>query len=125
MNLSNAFKCRSLTPAQETELGRQMLREEMTIDRAYLDCRLNSTAFPNHTAPAMGIIKWILDLPEGHVITSGEISRSFNYNTVYNVIKKLVAGRGITLYKRLGNGKCLYNVSPDNRVVLWEILRDD
>ena len=122
MNLSNAFKCRSLTPAQETELGRQMLREEMTIDRAYLDCRLNSTAFPNRTVPAMGIIKWILDQPEDHIITSGEISRSFNYNTVYNVIKKLLAGRGLTLHKRLDNGKFIYKTTPENRVILQEIL---
>lgn len=125
MNTALAFKCRSLTPDQEAQLGRAMLAHELPIDRGYLEDRLNCTAFPNRTEASLAIMKYISEKPEGEIITRHELVNQggFNETTVSNVLRKLERGRGITQTGVLANGRKLYRVYPANRVVLEEILR--
>lgn len=123
--MDRAFKFKGLNSLLEAELGRRMLTHEISIDRSYLDARLNSAAFPNRTGPSLAIIQWVYDTPEGYTITSAELSRTFNCCTVHNVIRKLVACRGIELVSKQSNGRCLYKCGPENRDILWGILDND
>ena len=125
MNVSYAFKCRGLTPEQESEVGRAMVAHELLIDRGYLNDRLNCTPFPNRTKPALSIIKCLLEKAERHIITRYELVNRDGHDptTVVNVLRKLEAGRAITQFGVLANGRKLYRVFPPNRVIVEEILR--
>lgn len=123
--IDRAFKFRSLNPFLEEELGRRMMAHELLIDRGYLDDRLNCTAFPNRTQPALRIIKSLLEKAERHIITRYELVNRDGHDptTVVNVLRKLESGRAITQSGVLENGRKLYRVFPANRVILEEILR--
>ena len=125
MDAKYAFKCRDLTSEQEAEVGVAMAAHEMVIDRTYLDARLNSATFPNRTVPATKIIRAINSYADGSTILSSDLTNGQHAPaTVNKVINKLLDCGGITLKRRLENGRCIYVLTPKNRHIIEGILCD-
>jgi|TARA_R110002096_G_scaffold277977_1_gene471922 hypothetical protein len=119
-----------MTPEQEYELGQAMLTHEKTIDRSYMS--INSPVyyqrpFPNRTAKARNIIKWIFDQPEGSTFLLAEVNKEFSHSTVHNCMKKLEDCRGVTRTTKGNASKSnpkRFTVTEYNRLILQEIMHD-
>jgi len=119
-----------MTSEQEYELGQAMLNHEKSIDRSYM--AINSGVywqrpFPNRTAMARKIMKWVYDQPEGVPFMLAQANKEFSHSTVHNCIKKLEACRGVTRVSKgiasKSNPK-RFTVTDYNRSVLREVMFD-
>jgi len=105
----------------EQELGAAMLAHEKKISRSYLELGRNARPFPNRTPRALEIIRHLSTLPHGHRIRTSFLYNRFAYATVHQVLRKLLACKGIT---HIAETECprWYQITDDNREMLEEIL---